>query len=139
MFEIWPTSRPICFGGFPPFRRRSYPRIYLVDRHHHLRRYRCHRYPVHHLRDIYTNGERSVRIKVKYISSFVQSGIRAAFPKDRLEFNFFRNLVPTYSLLWKVLVSVLRVKYSNQALFIQPACFWCVNDIFFIFACVFAV
>ena len=61
MFEIWPTSRPICFGGFPPFRRRSCPRIYLADRHHHLRRYRrCRRYPVHHLRDTYTNGERSV-------------------------------------------------------------------------------
>ena len=88
LFEIWPTSRPICFGGFPPFRRRSYPRIYLADRHHHLRRYRrCHRYPVHHLRDTYTNGEKSVRIKVKYISSFVPSEIRAACPKDRLEFN----------------------------------------------------
>jgi len=111
VFEIWPTSRPICIGGFPPFRRRSYPRIYLADRHHHLRRYRrCHHYPVHHLRDTYTNGQRSVRIKVKYISSFVRSEIRAACPKDRLEFNYFRNLVPTYSLLWKVLVSVLRVK-----------------------------
>ena len=74
VFEILPTSRPISFGGFPPFRRRSYPRIYLADRHHHLRRYRRKR-------------ERSVRIKVKYISSFVRSEIRADFPKDRLEFN----------------------------------------------------
>ena len=61
--------------------------------------------------EIPTRVEKEVfEFKVKYISSFVRSEIRAACPKDKLEFNYFRNLVPTYSLLWKVLISVLPVK-----------------------------
>ena len=83
---------------FLSFRRRNYPRIYLADRHHHLRRYRhCRRCLVYHLRDTYQKWIKKCSNKVKYISLFVGSETRATRPKG-LAFKFFRVLVPTYSL-----------------------------------------
>lgn len=110
---MWPTSRPICFGGFRWFRRRSYPRIHLDDRHHHLRRHRrCCHYPMHHLRDTYIKWRKKCSNKVKYmyISSFVRRWDYSCLSEGQTRIQFFSS--PSTHLF--IVVESSRIRSSSK-------------------------